>query len=608
MTKRAAVLIGVRHPGGLPPLQAVDKCLQEMKEWADDQHIDRIEVLSDADGPVTAHDVKAAVRRAVDAGDIDQLIVYFSGHGVNIRYGEYWLLSDAPIDTQAAVNVEGSVVLARQCGIPHVIFISDACRTAAEGIQAQYITGSEIFPNTGPGGPEKCVDLFFASTLGKPALEIRDPDDAAKGYRAIYTDTLVEALRGRLRPPLETSADGKGFVRPRPLKSYLRDAVSKRLLNAKVNLTISQVPDARITSDDNAWVAEIDEINAIPPPPIPAAAPGRGVLIGFMVAGAPAVAPIAAPYIGEWMAPRRAAENAVAPMTACAAAEQMLQAGLAGNPSEAVPDHVHGGALLDDAIKRAAKDYGPQRFESHCGFRSFGKTVSGAWSRNMNVEVRSAELVRVNGAPPAQNVLLEFADGSGVVLPAIAEFIGTLVFDDEGDLENVTYEPAENSWRWTEFANRREQLRRLRGIIAASARLGVFHLESADAGALAREIQYSKTVDPTMAVYAAYAYHDLQQRDRMNEMQSYLRTDLGFTFFDLALLTRELGPHPDARSGAYPFYPMLAQGWALLSAYDVNLDAALTGIERHIRPGLWTTFDPEGVEQLRSAMKNGEVE
>ena len=66
---------------------------------------------------------------------------------MNVRYNEYWLLSGAPDDPQEAVKVASSVALARYCGIPHVVLVSDACRTAAESIQAQNVEGSSIFPN-----------------------------------------------------------------------------------------------------------------------------------------------------------------------------------------------------------------------------------------------------------------------------------------------------------------------------------------------------------------------------------------------------------------------------------------------------------------------------
>ena len=137
--QRAVILIGVRKTGKLQPLQAVSSGVQAMKSWAEAQGIGANDIITitDDSGPVTARVIKHAVRKITDRGTCEQLIVYFAGHGVNIRYGEYWLLSGAPDDTQEAVNVEGSVVLARQCGIPHVVFISDACRTAAEGVLAQ---------------------------------------------------------------------------------------------------------------------------------------------------------------------------------------------------------------------------------------------------------------------------------------------------------------------------------------------------------------------------------------------------------------------------------------------------------------------------------------
>jgi hypothetical protein len=125
---------------------------------------------------VIARDIKQAIKAIIEPGNIEQLLIYFAGHGVNLGYSEYWLLSEAPDDTQEAVNVRGSEILARYAGIPHVVFISDACRTAAQGIQAQGVTGSEIFPNQGAGDVSQAVDQFFACTLGNPAAEVRDPN------------------------------------------------------------------------------------------------------------------------------------------------------------------------------------------------------------------------------------------------------------------------------------------------------------------------------------------------------------------------------------------------------------------------------------------------
>jgi hypothetical protein len=180
--QRAAVIIGVNKSGNLPVLQAAVASAREVEQWAVQQKFSDVTVITDEAAPVTLQRIKDAVKAVVDKGTVDQLLVYFSGHGVNIRYGEYWLLTDAPLDSQAAVNVDGSVTLARQAGIPHVVMVSDACRTAADGTQAQGVTG-EIFPNKPIIGPERAVDLFFATMLGAPALELLARPLTRNGWR-----------------------------------------------------------------------------------------------------------------------------------------------------------------------------------------------------------------------------------------------------------------------------------------------------------------------------------------------------------------------------------------------------------------------------------------
>src|SRR5882672_1035312 len=144
--KRAAVLIGVNKTGHLPRLHDAVSSAKRMQSWAfnQDMSTDCVILLTDEDRPLAIKSIKDAIKGLVDKATIQQLFVYFAGHGVNIGFNEYWLLSEAPLDPQEAVNVSGSNELARHCGIPHVIFFSDACRTAAEGIQAQAVRGSEI--------------------------------------------------------------------------------------------------------------------------------------------------------------------------------------------------------------------------------------------------------------------------------------------------------------------------------------------------------------------------------------------------------------------------------------------------------------------------------
>jgi hypothetical protein len=119
--QRAAVLIGVSKTGNLPELQAVQSGIGGMRSWAATQGIegDRLVVLTDQAGKVRAHQIVDAIERLVEPRSLDQLVIYFSGHGVHNR-GDYWLLSDAPGKAGEAVNVEGSIQLARYCGVGHV--------------------------------------------------------------------------------------------------------------------------------------------------------------------------------------------------------------------------------------------------------------------------------------------------------------------------------------------------------------------------------------------------------------------------------------------------------------------------------------------------------
>lgn len=595
--QRAAILIGVSKTGNHPRLQAVSSGVRAMKSWAlDHQGLDRdlVKVITDDAGKVDVQQIKDAIEEIVDLATVEQLIVYFAGHGVNIGYSEYWLLSRAPGDPQAAVNVDGSVILARQCGIPHVVLISDACRTAAEGLQAQRVTGSEVFPNADSGGLERAVDIFFACTLGRPAMEVKDPTAAANGYHALYTDALVDAVLGNhdsIIEQLPAVDSTKAFIRPRPLKRHLRAEMLRRLTEANVQPGLTQTPDARITSDEDAWLAclplsyigQVDTTRG-----------GRTRGGGTLGLGEPGPADTLSAISQSLL------RNELAGRRDLSAYMLESAGGRFGQETE----------LLERSLARSAAPSGPDHYETGCGFKVQGAQICDAFSSNARLEPVGATGQMLRGAVlrgPAANVLLTFQDGTGVVLPVIPDFIAGVTFEG-GELENVTYEPSDRSPRWRGLQGRLDDLRRLRALIASSARLGVFQLEPEDADQLAQRMQYAKGVDPTMALYAAYAYHDLNRRGKIEEMHRYMHDDLGLRLFDIALLARSMPePHVLADSGVFPFFPMLGQGWALLRALRVSLPRPLAGIERHLVPSLWTLFDGAGVEKIRAAMHAGEV-
>ncbi len=255
VVRRAAILIGVDRAGSLPTLHAT-AAVQRMRAWAVSAY-DSVAVFTDEPGkPVRVADIKAEIFRIQSLGTCTDLLIYFSGHGIVHGSGEFWLLSDAPTDANAAVNVQKSARQAAHGGIPYVVMISDACRTAARGLDAQNIEGSQIFPNVNRGGPENAVDLFYASGLGEASHEFLDPH-AAENYEAIYTSVLLEVLHGHVPPILEIDARHGKVIRTRPLKDYLKNEVPRRIAARYPSANVAQQPDAHITSGPTAYLAKV---------------------------------------------------------------------------------------------------------------------------------------------------------------------------------------------------------------------------------------------------------------------------------------------------------------------------------------------------------------
>lgn len=590
---RVAIFIGVKKTGNLPTLPDAQGSAERMAAWAAQEGMRVPPALTDKIQPVTAKLIKDAIKAELDKGDVEQLFVYFAGHGVNVRMGEYWLLSGAPDDSQEAVNVRGSDDLARYCGVPHVVLISDACRTAADTIQAQNVSGSEIFPNSNLSGTQKPVDLFYACTLGRPAHEVRDVNIAASEFRAIYTEELLAALSFGHAPLIEWSGappNKFGYVRPRPLRDHMSRAVATRIQGLNLQTKLIQIPDAHITSDPDAWLARK---NAGAPPAAPPAAPagpagpaapggGADIFRGAVRDAAVAAAAVAGAAIGP---------------TSMAMALSMARSLV----NLAVQDPTVAGAAMG-----ASPPFGPVHYETQCGFKLRGARLSGVFVRNATAQRvgPSNELVRIAGlGRPGANVLLVLENGDGLVLPAMPEFIAAVTVED-GEVVDVSYEPSDNSARWGEYQQHARELRVLRKAVAAATRAGVFRLEGDNVLSLARRLQYSKGVDPSLAVYAAYAYHDLRRDDLTRQMNEYMTGDLGAPLFDVALMARAIGRGGEA-SPTLGFAPLLAQGWAYLSARRIRLPQGLDDLRGTLKESVWTLFDAGGVDRLRKTIFEG---
>lgn len=574
---RAAILIGVNKTGGLPALSDAVTGAKAMAVWAKAQGMAEVHCFTDDSGPVVVADIRKAIRAIIEEGTTEQLIIYFAGHGVNNNYAEYWLLSDAPIDDSAAINLESSSDQARHAGIPHVVFISDACRTAAAGIQNQRVTGSNIFPNDPVPGPEQAVDIFFATTLGRPALELADPSLASANFKAVYTAALLDAVSGNVPEavtPLVSAGQSIHVVRPRTLKVTLAAQLPLRIKSLGFAPTVSQIPDARITSGDDAWLARL---NTLPVPRSPS--PTRG---------GPA-----APQSSPVPTPQEQAARAIGELLRNEARTPSRGPSRGGPASPGPGSPTRGGTPYSARVPGWSKSFpGLPLATGNCGIVVQGSGIADCLGIGRVGQVSAdaqAAVVPLTGT--ATEVLITFTDGSAALLPAIRDFV-ILLSVDNGELADVSYLGPETS--------NDDGAAALRSTIAVAARNGTLRLDRDLAKLLAERMAADTQIDLSLALYAAYAFYDQQMTASIRQLSKALKDQASISLFDISLLAGELNGVTLPQPGYHPGLPMLARAWALLPAAKISVTDELRDIKKELLPSLWSHFNPTGAQRLRA--------
>ncbi|SFU00388.1 caspase family protein [Paraburkholderia aspalathi] len=606
---RAAVLIGVNKTGNLPELNTAVKSARDMERWALAQGFapSTVVVITDEGQPVTILRIFQAVKDLVARDTIDQLLVYFSGHGVNRNYCEYWLLSDAPEDGNAAVNVQASVDRAWNCGIPHIVLLSDACRTAAETIQAQGVVGGVIFPSFSGAASSSKVDIFFACRLGEPAAEVKNFDDSASQYQAVYTKVLLEALEGKF-PDIVDEQGPLWFVRARRLGNFLEREVARRAYRKKV----VQVPEARVTSDEKAWISQL---TALPEVEAGYSAPLRD---GFETAADVAFG--TGPDIedgGQGLGPPNRDDTSylvereeqptfyeetaisISDLASLAVTYGLLE-GNRKNLYQLLEHRADDSSQVTSFRQTLATlltvwDRGG-RPEIGCGFKISGANVKCALSIS-RIKVRG-DIVEIKETPVAPvAVLLEFDDGTGAILPAVPGYLCSVVVSD-GQIIAVTYEATRRHMAATSRSPTGDQ-RRLRAAIAASVRHGVFDIDRLDVGRLLTVCRRRGKIDVAIVLSTVYALNALGRHVDIESIKRAVLLQFGAVFFDFSFLTARATGEGAAIDAGTPMFPLMSHGWSLLAAHG-EVASPLDTLQYHLAASVWTLFDALGVAQLRA--------
>jgi hypothetical protein len=203
-------------------------------------------------------------------------------------------------------------------------------------------------------------------------------------------------------------------------------------------------------------------------------------------------------------------------------------------------------------------------------------------------------------------VVPRFADGTGTALAALPGYI-CHVLVQAGGVGGVNYVPSTTSHRWGEYQRKQAAIERLRAAATAAAQFGVFRIpDKRSAELLAEGIRTEKALDPSLGLYAAYAYYDASRDEQIRSVMDFMGRDIQGRLFDVALLAgqfrrRETSSQPPIA----PFCPMLTQGWNLLRSSGAELPKVLYDAQDDLVPALWTTFQPRRAELILDAMDNG---
>ena len=116
-----------------------------------------------------------------------------------------------------------------------------------------------------------------------------------------------------------------------------------------------------------------------------------------------------------------------------------------------------------------------------------------------------------------------------------------------------------------------------------------------------------KGIDPTLGIYAAYAYSDAGLPNQVSSVRNIMGGDLGVDIFDVAMLADALNGKPARAATVSPACPMLAQGWNYLRIKEIRLTEAFEFARDHLKPSLWTTFNETGMQRIMGANAGGGV-
>jgi hypothetical protein len=527
--KKAAVVIGVGKTGNnLTPLRSAVSGAEEIAAWLKDEEYDAVVCITDQDAAVTCDRIESEIAALVTVPPTYHLlVVYFSGHGYWQARSDIWLLSGAPVRPSEAINLEAAMDMARYSGIKNIVFISDACRSIPDSRSGARVEGRSAFPNFPDVDAISKIDYFKATSDALPAYE--GPIGGA--VQSVLTHALLSAYENPEAHMVREIAQGDETIRVVPnrrLEHYLQKRVDEIL--AQIDPGLSQRVEANVPSSEDVYISRVrGTLRSGPEPPgavRSAAFPGAEAYRGPLRAHDPAR------EAAEALA-RALQESALAPATwgvrpggdslhakADARTEKRARERLPdSNLAQLVPDTaiVVQGARVKRVLAPAPDVAQPQLVDPGDGGPSDA-------------------IVRLHGVTP-QSIVLQIENDRCVILAHLPGFIAHASFDAEG-LSNVSYVPSPNTSLWRDYQRIGDELDRVRAFVAVAVEGDAFRIPSGrEADLIYMMVHAAGTIDPTLGLYAAYAFSRSSYDAHVESIGSAMRRDLQAELYDVRMLS-----------------------------------------------------------------------
>jgi len=333
------------------------------------------------------------------------------------------------------------------------------------------VTGGVIFPVNNWVGPESDIDIFYATRPGDPAYEAPEKE-ATKAYNGIFTKWLLKTVQSPgddLIDMLENGAQTLKVITSRKLKPYLETTVPIKA--SDVDIRLRQTPVIRVETALPKFFALLPDKpmrfrgpSAGPPPAMPNPTSGPLIELGT----------------------------------------KYFENTLKTDSVDFVSQDKGG---IEGEVQSLVNKRGREKFETRTGFSVFGAKPIAIDALNWSADEpfldpgnEDAWHIRLRSKDGYEErnpstIVIEFDKGTGVPLPILPGFIGTVVVD-QGRVISVSFVPSGQTGRYEDYREHERDFEEMKALANVFARHGRFMIAGNDAIPLANRIRQGKGLIP----------------------------------------------------------------------------------------------------------------